>query len=124
MRYIRTENEIFEVIDENDRYYRCINPQISWATIKSKIENDENGIDYVIAESNTIEKLCDEFVLVVDYSKIGKNNEHIIIKNNKLEYFKLLTNVIKNSTIFGAIWTSKGLIYVAKMNSEGKLVLI
>ena len=33
-------------------------------------------------------------------------------------------HLLENGCVYGAIWTDKGLIYVAKMNSEGKLCLI
>ena len=61
-------------------------------------EDDFEKVIYkenIINQSENLEELCDEFV----YCPNG-------------------------GTIKGAIWTDKGLIYVAKMDSEGKLELI
>ena len=130
MKYIRTKDGIFEVVDENDRYYKCINPQTSWATIKSKIENDENGIDYALAEADTIEELCDEFVGLVK-----STSSDFIIMRVMAHSLKELKESLKTKLngevyqghydiVYGAVWTSKGLIYVAKMNEKGELELI
>lgn len=75
--------------------------------------------DEVIKQDNTIEELCDEFV--VD-SKI--NNVHYT-----MDWFDLCEELADDrlyptDEIYGAIWTSKGLIYVAKMNKKGDLELI
>lgn len=71
----------------------------------------------IIAQADTIEELCDEFVIVhqnpycIEHYLADKNtdlkatNEHI-------------------GTVYGAIWTDEGLIYVAKMNEEGELKLL
>jgi hypothetical protein len=69
-------------------------------------------------QADTIEELCDEFV--IEY-----NSGHHMVwgkLENALEIAKIQKHsgiAIKN--IFGAIWTNKGLIYVAKMNSKGEL---
>ena len=71
-------------------------------------------------ESDTIEELCDEFVFNVE------NQGHWVINNYKraLEIAKSY-NEDKNKFIcYGAIWTDKGLIYVAKMNESGCLELL
>ena len=86
--------------------------------------------DYALTEkeANTIEDLCDEFVFASDLS-------HYVIKDASVEHCKKTTLEILNEDetfnlkqyhpiIYGAIWTSKGLIYVAKMNNEGNLELI
>ena len=59
-------------------------------------------------QADTIEELCDEFVC-----------EHYISANTND-----LRKLRPNGLIYGAIWTDKGLIYVAKMNDKGKLELI
>ena len=68
----------------------------------------------VLAEADTIEELCDRFV-----SETEDNTKFWV--EPTLENAKMYCG-IKN--IFGAIWTDKGLIYVAKMNDEGVLELI
>lgn len=75
-----------------------------------------------IAQSNDIEELCDEFVIkgtdldtnkyVYTTIKFCPNKEQLLIHpKHKIE-------------IYGAIWTDKGLIYVAKMNKNGELELL
>lgn len=66
----------------------------------------------IVKESNTIEELCDEFVCL----------------ENKMTFHNLETITsscnLKHLTIYGANWTDKGLIYVAKMNENGKFELL
>ena len=64
----------------------------------------------MVAEADTIEELCDEFV-------VEDRDEFAIFHNLKLA--KKTKGII-----FGAIWTDKGLIYVAKMNDKGELELL
>lgn len=69
--------------------------------------------EITIKQADTIEELCDEFI-VIDIS--GKHYHTYDLESAK-QYVSIIY-------IFGAIWTSKGLIYVAKMNDKGELVLI
>ena len=79
-----------------------------------------------IKESETIEELCDEFV----YIENGKPRvlDRVITRTLKEKGIKYAEKIYSqpnwNGLMFGAIWTDKGLIYVAKMDNEGKLVLI
>ena len=66
-----------------------------------------------IKQASTIEELCDEFVSI-DYTLKNKYYHF-----NSLEEINLIYD-----EVYGAIWTSKGLIYVAKMNDKGELELI
>ena len=69
----------------------------------------------IVKQADTIEELCDEFVVV-------KEKEHGC---NYL--YKSAINDYKEHTadaLYGAIWTDKGLIYVAKMNERGELELL
>lgn len=68
-------------------------------------------------QADTIEELCDEFVY--DY---GKDKDRF--KNDELAIKILKANNNEKVNIYGAIWTSKGLIYVAKMNDKGDLLLL
>ena len=96
MKYIRTENGVFK---------------------------KQEGVSYclfgkTIAEADTIEELCDRFV----YNRIG---EYEVYRNIETDFKENDINYIKRGgSITGAIWTSKGLIYVAKMNDKGDLELI
>lgn len=66
----------------------------------------------IIAETDTIEDLCDEFVIV---DKYGNKPRMVITEGFAVKM---------GHTVFGAIWTDKGLIYVAKMNEKGELELL
>ena len=84
-------------------------------------EEDIPKDDCFFKVGDTIEELCDEFVCVLadgTHTKILKNGIiSKIVKGDKKKG--------KNfAEIYGAIWTSKGLIYVAKMNEEGELELL
>ena len=78
--------------------------------------------DKVIKQTKTIE--CDEFV----YEKQGYDLPQRCYQNCRGVWFDEQAIYILNeqeiSTIKGAIWTDKGLIYVAKMNDEGEMELI
>ena len=60
--------------------------------------------------------MCDEFVVWLD-----ENNYHCFTTTN---YLYVYQNRDKAKDVFGAIWTDKGLIFVAKMNDKGELELI
>ena len=72
--------------------------------------------DQVIKQSENIEELCDRFVVM------DKETKEVMNIVSFLEYAKLWSYCKYN--IYGAIWTDKGLIFVAKMNDEGDLELI
>ena len=62
--------------------------------------------------------MCDEFVEV---SKKGYFKP--FLAKNRFELFDDYTKeqIYNSSILYGAIWTDKGLIYVAKMNDKGEL---
>ena len=108
MKYIRTKDEIYEAVKEEDE----------WVDI---ISNFERKMKYnccikkkaIIKQADTIEELCDEFVIK------GTRGLYLGIPLQECE----LRN-IPITQIYGAIWTDKGLIYVAKMNEKGELELL
>ena len=78
----------------------------------------DNGFDfegYIVKQADTIEELCDEFVIWTENKKAKELANYDVAKVFMRNY-----NVI----IYGAIWTDKGLIYVAKMNDKGELELL
>ena len=124
MRYIRTKDDkiflIHEDLEIKDLWY---------------FENREKIL--VIScnpgdlgkTADTIEELCDEFVLI--NSKIwvlGGYNQFESKKDAEWDYKNAIRlwkiSKIPNKALYGAIWTDKGLIYVAKMNSKGELELL
>ena len=105
--YIRTKDGIYKVESETchkqgyfiDRY-----------------EEDVILKKQVIKQSENLEELCDRFVV------IDKETKEVVNIGSCLEYAKIWAYCKYN--IYGAIWTDKGLIYVARMNDKGKFVLI
>ena len=69
----------------------------------------------ILKQADTIEELCDEFVLFRE----GKPYAFV---PNKEYNAKIAHDCWKDYR--GAIWTDKGLIYVAKMNEKGDLELL
>lgn len=73
----------------------------------------------IVDEANTIEELCDEFIVISD------NCEKPIISALPFNELKLYAkNRTKYTICYGAIWTELGLKYVAKMNEKGELELL
>lgn len=111
MKYIRTKDGIYE-IDETTILaslppcYKVIKPTDKHYAISEK---------KVIKQADTIEELCDEFVVV---DKTWEEPLHIVL-DTKDDMEMYLPN-----EIYGAIWTDKGLIYVAKMNESWCLELL
>ena len=88
----------------------------------------------ILKQADTIEELCDE---VVDTNELKTSNtggwlyDEFDSDNKCLVYYAEderrtipLNEFDDLSKIFGAIWTDKGLIYVAKMNDKGELELL
>lgn len=127
MRYIRTENGIYEVIKEilDGEAYEVKVPQSKW-------EYDEDNSCYyeyskldafykkdILKQSDNLAELCDEFV--------------IDDKRNKVRYLMDYEDVIEelydgriyeHDFVYGAIWCEWGLKYVVKVDNKGGLELI
>ena len=108
--YIRTdEGHIYERIEQ--RIMKCVycGGEQYRHNLNSKWEN-------IIAQADTIEELCDEYVIprYQDTFIVDRFSKQICLNHIKCGY----------GDVYGAIWTSKGLIYVAKMNDKGELELI
>ena len=105
------------------KYIRTKEGKIFVADIYEPISTDK--------VADTIEELCDEFVFYDFYTDKHEYLIKIIRKKNGL-FYKFLTAKKKTlfsfqsdrDIIYGAIWTDKGLIYVAKMNKDCKLCLL
>ena len=106
-KYIRTKDEILKALDTD---YMC----------GVKVYHTEKGMiteKLVLKQSDNLAELCDEFVVEFE------DKNHIVYSQFKWAMDKAMWSGMP-FIIYGAVWTSKGLIYVAKMNDEGKLVLI
>lgn len=107
--YIRTKNRIYKVEStlRDNGFVKGYNVG-EMAFIRK---------DQVIKQAETIEELCDMFVVIENvYGKIYHSINYTLCDD--------LRNDKDNEGIYGAIWTDKGLIYVAKMNESGDLELI
>ena len=98
MKYIRTKDGIYEI-----NWFDADNFGDEKGDIHSNCE--------IIEQANTIEELCDEFV---DTSELKTTNTGGWLYD---EFDDL-------SKIYGAIWTDKGLQFVARMNSKGEFELL
>ena len=108
--YIRTKDGVYLKIRECDENNKILIVGKTITDFGTYIEKKD-----IITQSEDLELLCDEFVLMERDAKpiIFKTLQGSI--NNK---------IYDDEIIYGAIWTDKGLIYVAKMNEKGELELI
>ena len=104
MKYIRTKTFIVE--------YE------SWMKIENNTLFIAGAKHEIIKQADTIEELCDEFVNSL-YPKVYDTLDELIDDINPNDLYK-----IRICGIYGAIWTDKGLIYVAKMGEKGYLKLL
>ena len=118
MKYIRTKDGI---IDTN-RYLigSGINKDYLTFYDNLKIRDFELHKDNILEEAETIEKLCDEFVFIDEFFK----REHRLAYSLENALARCKYHDVDITTLRGAIWTDKGLIYVAKMNDKGELELL
>lgn len=122
-KYIRRANGVYELkIDEKLKKANVVN----YFYITDN-ENKNHNILFKkkdlekFKQSDTIEELCDEFVVI--YKKHKKFTQPFISLHLSKEDL-LKEHDLNECKIYGAIWTDKGLIYVAKMNDKGELELL
>ena len=107
MKYVRTKDENNLIIDLTDM-------KLPYNLIDGYIDFNKFGMFKIIKQADTIEELCDAFV------EIYNDGTYEITPINDIRFFESY----KNHIVYGAIWTDKGLIYVAKMNDKGELELL
>ena len=113
MNYIRTKDGLYESekVSHDDKYVYKYEVRPIWCVNQDQKE--------IIKQADTIEELCDEFVVVANgfpFRFIRPLCQELYDRFNKM-------NLIIEE-IYGCIKTDKGLIYVAKMNDKGELVLL
>ena len=101
MRYIRTKNGIYDL-------YKSIWREFTGRKIKTPYCEEYEKQPKLCKSADTIKELCDRFVVIYE------NEEPVPYKN-------YLDALATQKEVYGAIWTDKGLIYVAKMNEKGGL---
>ena len=129
--YIRTKDGVYEVLSEYDEpeYTTLISNPVKAFDVKVTTRTSNGSFirivygSEVISQSESIEELCDEFVVFDKEQPNGKFLYYKGFENLKKEFIDFEKDKEK-VVVCGAIWTDKGLIYVAKMNDEGDLELI
>ena len=142
MKYIRTKDGIYETIDYDqlpnnlkkqldEREHSCMKDYKKmgvFAKMKQGaviISNIQPILLFAVQnQADTIEELCDRCVVIHKYSERPQD-----LSFYEAQYFiDVWTRKVKSNdpvvAIYGAVWTDKGLIYVAKMNDKGELELL
>lgn len=122
MRYIRTKDGIYEYGTnghKNPPYYCVPNCDDTKLLIKDGLARDYPIEEHtIIKQADSIKELCDaaivDHTICIDHKWGGADWERAM----------KLKSLFPNSKLRGAIWTDKGLIYVAELNDEGKLELL
>ena len=114
MRYLRTDTEIYDI----DDLHVC-----EELNGKPYATNDEGWVIYkesIVKEADTIEELCDEFVIAYE------SGARIVYGDLEWAETKAKSSlrIGNKSVIYGAIWTDKGLQFVARLNDKGELELL
>ena len=111
MNYIRTKDGIYQLADTSGsnmygeyHYY-------------DHTGHNEFTKEVIKAPADTIEELCDEFV-------VCHNGRTICQFDKDVWDYEQIKYLGASNDFYGAIWTDKGLIFVAKMNDKGELELI
>ena len=122
--FIRTEDEIIDL----EKLKTYTNIEIEKNNLYVFNGNLKNTITFV-KQADTIEELCDEFVLVAeDYDyfqttrKITRKWVFDDLANAEQKEDEIGKGISR--TIYGAIWTENGLIFVSKENIKGELELL
>lgn len=112
MKYIRTKDGVYDL-------NKSILYEFTGHKVKMSYCEEFEKQPELCKTTDTIEELCDEIVEIID----GKAQVvYADISFNDLAIAKIRDK--NNAIVYGAIWTDKGLIYVAKMNDKGELELL
>jgi len=108
MKYIRTKDGIIyenakQMIDRN------------WQVVAKSGRGIKVSNNLICKQADTIEELCDAIIVFEN----GRPKVHMPCDKHNVY---MLRNVWYENRF--AIWTDKGLIYVAKMNEKGELELL
>lgn len=117
MKYIRTKDSAYEVTkDTKGTKFIVVGKNKTLLDYGTFINSDSD----IIKQSDNLEELCDCFVCEGKRHIVWDKEQTIGITLEQIE-FSYNVNYFK---IYGAIWTDKGLIYVAKMTDKGGLELL
>ena len=118
MKYIRMANNIYELFYNSEFEHYEAKPRDILNLTRGQIIISEAEIGKY-ETANTIEELCDEIVSVY-----GETHTIIAIDISPKKILHNMKGWKVEADIYGAIWTGKGLIYVAKLNDKRELELI
>ena len=114
MSYIRTKDNVYEVYAREKCPNGCV---ITTSGVRVPYTD-------ILRESDTIEKLCDHLVVIEKESSSFPHIQHRFLGDLFIDHSydeKFQQNKL---IVYGAIWTDKGLIYVARMNKKGDWELL
>ena len=121
MPYIRTKDGIYEPTK-----WQCdLTGEMILVKADNKFGNDTVFARDIINQAETIEELCDQLLYVED--TIPKDIYPPLMNPKGIIECQIelgCTEVYKLENFKYGIWTDKGLIYVAKTNSNGELELL
>jgi hypothetical protein len=113
-KYIRTKDGIYEPDGESfDGSDLLVKVKGGWNCLSKK--------EPILKKADTIEELCDEAVVIYERNY---NKPFVVVCYGNCKPFLTAKTCYPFAKIYGAIWTDKGLIYVAKMNEKGELELL
>lgn len=122
MKYIRTKDGVYELkVNEELKAQKTTNYfYIQHKGYGCNLLYDKQDLKK-FKQADTIEELCDTFVIWDS----GNNELLTFIRHTNIHFKHFVENAKRKVVkIYGAIWTDKGLIYVAKMNDKGELELL
>lgn len=110
-KYVRTEDEIM-TNEKRQEMITCAREMYGFKTYDIPI----------VKEADTIQKLCDVFVIHTRYDKYKIRTKWEAMR----EYVNIQNILVPGfiTEVYGAIWTKWGLKYVARLNKEKELELI
>lgn len=135
MRYVRMEDgHIVDTSVYKKVVERTFNGEVVGIDLNHWGQDSDKEITYIpvediVRQADTIEDLCDRFVLI-DKDDEGPIEQELIGKRYRAMLDELKFRIStgcdpRKLDFYGAIWTDKGLIYVAKFNVDtGELVLL
>ena len=121
MKYIRTKDGIY---DKPINTFEHSWGEISWSIGEERyVAHNKEEYEKQINElrlADTIEELCDAFIIIDE-----DNKRNIYLKEDGWTFDMMQDlGMWSDRTCYGAIWTDKGLIFVAKMNDKGDIELL
>ena len=131
MKYVRTKDG--RVFMPNKIAHEPIGINGEWKAVACWYHGEPFDMEKEIVKvSENLEDLCDEFVLhygdtiqtsiPIPWATYERRDDNW--QKHKEKLISELKNTERKAIVYGAIWTNKGLVYIAKMNDNGELKLL